>query len=78
MGLDGFLAGIHGVCVGFLYVLVGFGQGLHGPKQSIRSIAEVPDKRLYDMYLPCNRYVADSSHLKRHVSVANPYGDVEI
>ena len=33
MGLDGFLAGIHGVCVGFLYVLVGFCQGLHGRKK---------------------------------------------
>ena len=27
MGLDGIFVGIHGVCVGFLYVPVGFCQG---------------------------------------------------
>ena len=50
MGLDGIFVGIHGVCVGFLYVPVGFCQGSMSLKKTIRSITDEPDKPLYENY----------------------------
>ena len=49
MGLDGILVGVHGVCVGFLYVpVVSFVRVPCAKKKTIRSITDEPDKPLYD------------------------------